>query len=417
MTLAKLCYRLAFLKSPRLEDKTEALAIGVSSAVAPLTESGLIPQGTADAISEELLYGLMRHRSWLGCQLLIPVLIDHVASYFGLPEQIASACVCGAHSAAKQILPMSKHSEADFLKYICVSTAISKNEIELEIDLGLGKNLINRIKQALGLIAENHTSVRYLAELDQQITAAVSALADDLARSPCALERARLHYLLLDAEAPWDQVIDEMGSEWIFDFLSSLVEKHSMTLKEISVLLDHTIPTEFARRNNLSAPEFCRLLTERGLIAADGPRKWRNLPLASQITAPAVAPALYPSLVNGQRHLSRYDRDIQIAVVTSQELSCDDLLALVRQEPALNPVALRTALHRIAADLGPAQAAQLLRVLAARELPSFAQAVVSEMLLSISGNHGQESLSVADSEYENRSGQFNRPVAKPWAST
>ncbi|MEN9834713.1 MAG: hypothetical protein RL011_906 [Pseudomonadota bacterium] len=402
MALEQIRHRLAFLNSPRLGAITSSVAKAIDLALSPMLGSAIIPKGTLDAIAVELLYAIVRHRCWLACPLLTPILIDHIATHFGLPEELATACVRSVLGSAKQTLNPTDRSDSDFLKYICVATALSVNETELETELGIGRNLLLRIKAALGLIAESSTSVRYLAELDQQITEAVSSLAGELESSPWALQRARLFYLLLDAEGPWTEIIADHGSGWIFDLLVRLVEKQTMSQREISALLTELLPTGCSANENIAALDVCRLLAERGLIAADGPKKWRNLPLASQITAQAVANGMPLAELTGKGQLSRYDSDLQVAVVSSPHLSVDDLLTLVREEPALSACALKMALKRIARDVGLAEANQLLRVLAARELPAFAETVVREMMVSLTGSHGQESRCMANSGYENR---------------
>ncbi|MBM4251435.1 MAG: hypothetical protein FJ146_05655 [Deltaproteobacteria bacterium] len=407
MSLAQMRHRLAFLNAPRLEAITGSVAAAIDHALAPILGNGLVPRGTLNAAAFTLLYAAMRHRSWLSCPLLTPILIDHLATHFGFPEELAAACVRSAIGAAKQNLNPPQRSDRDFLKYICVATALSQNELELETDLGIGRNLLGRIKEALGLISEQSEVVRYLAELDHEIADAVSSLASELTTSPWALQRARLSYLLLDAAGPWEQIIKEHGSDWIFDLLVRFVEKQTMSLREISAAVSELVPAACETSEPIGPEAICQLLTERGLIAADGPKKWRNLPLASQITAEAVANGMPSAILNRQGQLSRYDSDLQVALVSSAHLKAEDLLTLVREEPALSPGALRAALRRISRDIGQAEANQLLRVLAARELPTFALAVIREMMLDLPSSHGQESYTMANSGYENRTQQLD----------
>ena len=400
-TFEKFRHHLAYLGDPRFTKTTSALSLGFSNAVAPLCESGIVAPGLMQAIEIDLLYCVTRHRLWLATPLFAVILTDHVATTFHIPQELARSLAGGIIAVGRQTLPTHAASNDEFLTCICIATATAKDEESLLLDLGFGQSLLLRIKEALGLMSpQTDHSTRYLPELDAQIARIVTTIADELQDSPWALQRRRLHYLLLDSEGPWCDAFIKYGTEWAFELLLKLSQQRVMHIRELAKELANLLPNAPEFHGERTTSLLCKLLAARGLMAPEGQRTWRNLTLASELTAAAFATKWTNDGSDLRSEIPKLDAYFQASLIQHRIEDTDLLAAAITEIRPLTPLGLKTACRRLSALKGQ----EATRILLQRTLPSEASFCLKEAIVEILGELdlvvGQNRNKVAKSRHE-----------------
>ena len=400
-TLEKFRHQLAYLGDPRFAATTSALSVGFTNAVAPLSETGIIAPGLMQAIEIDLLYCVTRHRLWLTTPLFGVILADHVATAFHIPQELAKSLASGIVAVGRQTLATNAASSDEFLTCICLATATAEDEESLLLDLGFGRSLLLRIKEALGLMSpQTDQSARYLPELDAQIARIVTTMADELQESPWALQRRRLHYLLLDTEGPWCDVFIKNGTEWVFELLLKLSQQRVMHIRELTKELATLLPNAPEFHDERTVALLCRLLAARGLMAPEGQRTWRNLTLASELTAAAFAAKWTNDTSDLRSEISKLDAYFQASLIQQRIEDPDLLAAAISEIRPMTPLGLKAACRRLIALKG----LEATQILLQKTLSSESSFCLREAIVEILGELdlvvGQNRNKVAKLPYE-----------------
>ena len=379
-TFEKFRHQLAYLGDPRFTASTNALSAGFSNAVAPLCETGIIAPGLMQAIEMDLLYCVIRHRLWLATPLFGMILADHVATTFHLPQELARSIAGGIIAVGRQNLATNAADSDEFLTYVCIATATAADEESLLLDLGFGRSLLLRIKEALGLMTpKGDQSTRYLPELDAQIARIVTSIADELQESPWALQRRRLHYLLLDSEGPWCDAFLNHGTDWVFELLLKLSQQRVMHSRELAKVLANLLPIAPEFHGERMVTLLCRLLAARGLMAPEGQRTWRNLTLASELTAAAFAAKWSNDTADLRAEIPKLDAYFQASLIQQRIDDTDLLTETITDIRPLTPLGLKTACRRLMALKGH----EATRLLLQNALPSEASFCLRDAIVEI----------------------------------
>jgi len=308
-------HQLDFLSEGNREQATLALTQAFELAQAALPEHLAVAPGTLNAVGRDLIYALLRHTHWHSVPLFRDIMVDHVASGYQVPRAAATSLIDALFAASPTVDDgTDKANRADgashvvatneeFIRYVCVASATATSEAILVRELGLGLNLLGRIKHAVSQLVqiapdEGAPAVaRFLPEIDAQVAEALCELARELRTLPWALQIHFLRFHLIGIGEPWRDVLKERGARWLFDLLLAIGARETMSVRQVAAKLARLVPEPCLSGGEALALALLENLHAYDLVfrTGDGNRRepaqarWALLPLAQELTAEAYA--------------------------------------------------------------------------------------------------------------------------------
>ncbi len=245
-------------------------------AVAHLPASS-IPEGVWNSLELDLVYCICRHRTWINCSLLDSICTEFLVSDYQINRDLAEQLVGELMHGARRVQNNEeKIDDREFLKYIFVLASMSKNENDLTDDLGIGYDLIRRLKTATeNVIADGSETVTFLPEVDSMFGDIILNISKELKNTPWILSVYYLKYEFGSIPESLDMVVEENSFDWLFETLLYLASNSECNFE---TLLKKT--NEYCIENSLDileAEEFKEVLghlSRKGFLfkSGSGPR-------------------------------------------------------------------------------------------------------------------------------------------------
>lgn len=367
MPFTGLRQKLAVLDTRLATPAARALPARIAALVGDALQ-GSRPPSAQEALTLDLTYALTRHAIWLSAPVFTDVVASFLAAEHGLERVRAELLAERGTDEALTALAQARAdasalcfaiTDDEFLRYVFVESASARDEAALRRDLGLGGELLQRLKCAV-LDVSGPQLARYVPELEAKLADVVLDMAKELRQSPWAMDVHRLRYDLVDIADPWRNDVREQGASWMFELLVNLGARRQASAKQLGKKATPALLEELARlglcfRVGPAGDASPWQLSERGedLTAAAFARRF----VASHQTTPATFAKLSP----------RYQCQL---VSDDERLDATALAALAEHARPIAPLALEQALTRLAARDAPAAHAVLDR-LRARAAPAW----------------------------------------------
>lgn len=158
----------------------------------------------------EVIYAVLRHREWLEVPVFRAIAEEFLQLDHGIPQKPARDFVARVIAEVTRLGVVKARTlcvdDREFLNYCYVSAAGVKNDMELEIELGLGSAIIRKLRDGVRVLDEARVDI-FIPEYDAMLASLILELSHQSKERPWALDEHRLKYKLLanlgDQALPW----------------------------------------------------------------------------------------------------------------------------------------------------------------------------------------------------------------------
>jgi hypothetical protein len=357
MLLEKLHKKRDFLLSWSADEQFVRLASGIEKVTQP--NPHLMP-GLKLPVAEALLYAIFRHRNFCGTSILVDTLVAYLGQNFGLPRSHSEEIIEQVlHSSACLALRKSTFvpsTNREFLKYLFVQVACTEDDSELIEDLGLGSDILCRMKKSIEIVsaiqdAEADAPLLFLPDLDAQVCEIMSDMTRDIQSTSWALQRRRLLYHLMLAADIWQEALRSRGPGPLFETLVAIGERRLVTTAHICEDLSKKYP-EVAQ-----CPKNSDILEDFSLAYPSGEKtkastRWSLTGFGMELTQEPIAESFLKKNQSSWdiSAFSSLSAEYQTAVIRKSDLQDPDLfMQLIRNARPLAPKALTRMLDSLVA--------------------------------------------------------------------
>jgi hypothetical protein len=354
-----------FFVSAALDASFVRLGSGVEKIV--LENQQILP-GMKLPVIQALTYAIYRHRNFCKTEIFADTLLSYLSEYFGLPDitrqEIIENVLKITSPLVADISKLVCSTDREFLKYLFVQVACADDESELVEDLGLGREILVRMKKSIEIVsaiqdAEADAPLLFLPEMDSQVAEIMNDISKDIENSPWALNARRLLYHVMYVTGPWQESLGVHGIGALFEALVSIATRKLSTSIQITGYLSQKYPEITGSSDILSILEIFGL----GFPCGDknkGGTRWDLTTFGRQVTQEAVA-ALYLETHRqwDGKSFASLSEEVQASVVKKMSVKdVDFLLNLVKNTRPLAPKALIASLKRLVAMNQPEVASE-----------------------------------------------------------
>jgi hypothetical protein len=286
-----------FFVSAALDEPFIRLRSGVEKIV---LENQQIFPGMKYPITQSLIYAIYRHRNFCKTTIFADTLLSYLSEYFGLPQIARQELLENVLTVTTNIVANSSNlvssTDQEFLKYLFVHVACADDDSELVEDLGLGSEILARMKKSIEIVsaiqdAEADAPLLFLPEMDSQVSDIMSDITRDLEKSPWALKERRLLYHVMFVKGLWQDTLGKHGIGGLYETLVSIATKKHGTGIQITDSLSKKYPEIAGTPDVLDILETFELGFPCGEKSKGGTR-WALTIFGRQLTQEAVA-AMY----------------------------------------------------------------------------------------------------------------------------
>ena len=363
--LATMGRKIHFLENHTGADHGTAAAI---AARAIRAMDGTEPaEGAIQSMSLDLLYATCRHARWAATPVFARVLADYINTGWHTGSEPAAALVSRLLADQEFIracypdpgpFPPVLTKDADFLFYIFIRSATAGSEQELIDDLGLGKNLIARIRTTATAFHSRDPGdipeITFLPEIDQHFARIMTEMAERLPAVPWILDIHALRFILDEAPLPavWSRF---SAAEVVFRALEKAGRQKQISDDEFRGIIERHLPRALGddARDAGDLTTLPAVLEDAGLIySLQGQRRsWRLTDPGRRITADANAIKFLRVRDHNPLDLARMNPWQQVAILKRMPADPDkdrQLLRLVEDSLAnLAPSSLQLIVQRL----------------------------------------------------------------------
>lgn len=242
MFLQSLFNQADYLRRRELSSDLEKIERSLSDNLLTMLEKTTLPPGLASVVSLVLCYAGFRHVHWINTPIFREILIHHIKSDYRIESGTAALltdCVLRELRSIKDLAPSHvDNSDFEFLKYIFIIAATADNERSLVSDMGLGSEIIYKMKSTLKMVmtdpevCEKNPQV-FLSDLDAQIYEIMLEVSKDIRRYPWSIHVDKLRYLMIGACDPISSLIVRYGCRWVFEVLLGIGSKSISSSNQI----------------------------------------------------------------------------------------------------------------------------------------------------------------------------------------
>ncbi len=175
------------------------------------------------ALILDLSYVLLRHRTWLHAPLLSEVVIDFLNSEHLIPRSLAAevveACLDLLHSPINPAADWDADTyDNEFLEHIFICSILAKSELDLILDIGFGRNMLEVLDASVRFDPGQDDDVfQFAPDLVQRMHQIIQRVLSEHQEAPWILARYQLkNRLQRDPILPKHQLLPE--------FLDTLLE-------------------------------------------------------------------------------------------------------------------------------------------------------------------------------------------------
>lgn len=257
--------------------------------------------GMKEAIAIKIIYAISYHHMWSNSDLFKEILIDYLVSNFKLNKKPTNYLLNSMIDLSKSIQSqpaLTTQNDKDFLLYILVLTATDPDNKGISYKLGLGNEILTKIKnaaQSIDLLSKHDGNIQFLPEIDKCYSEILLEISENLAEKPWYFESLKMTYLLYSAPKKWHNLLQSNNNSWLFNALISLETQSKNQIKHF-----HEVVTESFKNINFSQED---ILTFLDYLEAShfiykskenfsGKKKtitWLLTPLAQNLTAKVFA--------------------------------------------------------------------------------------------------------------------------------
>lgn len=268
-------------------------------------ERSVLPSGLTSAVILTLTYASFRHLHWINTPIFRDILIHHVSSDFRIEASTAALLTDAVLREVRSLKPLAPshvdNSDFEFLKYLFIIAATAESERSLVSDMGLGPEIIYKMKATLKLVMtdpddceKNATS--FLSELDAQIYEIMLEVSRDIRRYAWSIHVEKLRYMMIGVGDPVSSLISRYGARWIFDILLSIGSRSIVSSNQVAARLQKNFMGSDSQVSDKEIADIINQLHSLKLIFPvggsrhnDGNFKWELASDAARVTADAFA--------------------------------------------------------------------------------------------------------------------------------
>jgi hypothetical protein len=360
MHLQSLYRQVDFLRSRESGVEVEKLEKSVAQQFGSMVEKTTLPSGLTGIITMVLSYASMRHSHWIYTPIFRDLLIHHIKSDYRVESETAAILVDAVlreMRSSRKLKPSHiDNSDFEFLKYIFITAATADNEASLVGDMGLGSEIIYKMKSTLQMIMTDPAIVEtkpqtFFSDLDAQIYEIMIEVSKDIRRYAWTIHVDKLRYMMIEANDPVSKLIVEFGARWVFETLLAIGSKSIVSSTQIFHRLQKTLATSSSPATEQTIYQILDQLRQLNLIfPVENTRnsetnfKWELSNDAAILTADAFALTHLNAQKNPLvqfRDLNRYYQNSLLKHLGKD--SVDDVKALFEESMTLAPEVLKSA--------------------------------------------------------------------------
>ena len=158
----------------------------------------------------ETLFAFLRHREWLDVPVFHALVIEFLQLDHGLARPVATQVVTTMLADFRRMgLAKTRNicsDDREFLTYAYVVAASAANDVQMELDLGLGHALVRKLRDGVRVLEESRADI-FIPEYDAMLASIIIELGHQMRAKPWILDEHRLKYRLLselgDNAVPW----------------------------------------------------------------------------------------------------------------------------------------------------------------------------------------------------------------------
>ncbi len=225
----------------------------------------------ADSIYIHLIYSLFRHRVWCKTDLFSTILTAAIADEYGCDRNFVKSMVLQYIELIDADGKYSKRCDKEFLLYILIQATSPSDDNYIADEIGLGRDILIKLKGAADTASKGEHEdgeFIFLPELDDTFCQILKELSRELKRGSWVMDTYRLKFLLLEAPAPWDAIIHELGGEWILKVLLAVGEAKALSDDDLVSRLSQPVAALLAADQKRQAADLIEHLQQRQLIYA-----------------------------------------------------------------------------------------------------------------------------------------------------
>jgi hypothetical protein len=246
MFLASLFSQADYLRKQGQGTELEQVEMSLQQSLKAIQEHSVLPAGLTSAVAMTLTYAGFRHLHWINTPIFRDILLHHVSADFRIDTPTAALLTDAVLRDIRSVRVLSPshvdNSDFEFLKYLFIIAATAENELSLIMDMGLGSEIIYKMKTTLQMVmtdpdvCEKSPKV-FLSDLDAQIYEIMIEVSRDIRRYAWSIHVEKLRFLLIGVANPLSDLIARYGARWIFELLLSVGSKNIITSNQITARL------------------------------------------------------------------------------------------------------------------------------------------------------------------------------------
>lgn len=166
----------------------------------------------------EALFSFLRHREWLSVPAFQAIVVEFLQLDHGLSRPLATKVV---ETMLEDFIRMGLAKprtlcvdDREFLTYAYVVAASAANDVQMEMDLGLGHALVRKLRDGVRVLEEARSDI-FIPEYDAMLASIIVELGHQMRSRAWVLDEHRLKYRMLselgDSAVAW--ILEEKISE------------------------------------------------------------------------------------------------------------------------------------------------------------------------------------------------------------
>ena len=360
MFLQSLYRQVDFLRQRESSSEIDKIEKSVALQLGSIIEKTTLPPGLTGIITIVLCYAGVRHSHWINTPIFREILIHHIKNDYRIESGTAAILVdtvLREMRSTRELKPSHvDNSDFEFLKYVFIIAATADNEASLVSDMGLGSEIIYKMKSTLQLVMTDPAAVEkkpqvFFTDLDAQIYEIMIEVSKDIRRYAWSIHVDKLRYMMIEATDPVSSLTAKFSARWVFETLLAIGSKTIVSSNQIYQRLQKTLVTSGTPCSEQQIYLILDQLRQLNLIFpvettrnSDTNFKWELTNEAAHLTADAFALTHINAQKNPLSHFRDLNRFYQDSLLKHLgEDSADEVKGLISDNTTLAPEVLKSA--------------------------------------------------------------------------
>jgi len=360
MLMQSLYRQVDFLRQRESNEEIERIEMSVAHQLGSLIEETTLPPGLTGIITMVLCYAGVRHSHWINTPIFRDILIHHIKTDYRIESGTAAILVdtvLREMRSTRELKPSHvDNSDFEFLKYIFIIAATADNEASLVSDMGLGSEIIYKMKSTLQMVMTDPAVIEkepqvFFSDLDAQIYDIMIEVSKDIRRYAWSIHVDKLRYMMIEASDPMSSLIAKFTARWVFETLLAIGSRTIVSSNQIYQRLQKTLVTSGNACSEKTINQILDQLRKLNLIFpvestrnSDTNFKWELSNEAAQLTADAFALTHLNSQKNPLTHFRDLNRFYQDSLLKHLDQNAEeDVKNMISDSPTLAPEVLKSA--------------------------------------------------------------------------